>query len=611
MTAMARTVRIGCGTGFWGDSPEGAARLVRDGGVDYLVLDYLAEITMSILARLKARDPAQGYATDFVTHVMKPLAREIADGKIRVVTNAGGLNPAACRDALKAVFEAAGINLKVALVTGDDLTGEAESLRRAVTEMASGAVLPERVTSMNAYLGAFPIAVALAEGADIVLTGRVVDSALALGPLIHEFGWTDADYDRLAGGSLAGHVIECGPQATGGIFTDWRDVPGWDNMGFPIAVCSDDGSFELTKPDGTGGLVSPQSVAEQVVYEIGNPTTYILPDVVCDFSAVSLTQTNNGVRLSGARGRAPTKQYKVCATYPDGYRAVASMTIAGRGAARKAQAVGDAILARAVRLIEKAGFGPPTETLIEVLGAGASYGMDPRESHAREVVLRIAVQHADKKALDIFAREIYPAASSMAQGITGFAGGRPSPQPVIRLFSCLVDKDRLSPEVEIDGARWTVRGVAGEVPGSGARDLPANDAFVLPDETVELPLLALAHGRSGDKGDIANIGILARDPAYLPFLRATLTPDRVKRYFAFVAKGAVERYEWPGLNGFNFMLHDALGGGGVASLRNDPQGKTYAQVLLDMPVAVPAEWLQQYPSLAEWSAEFERQEGRQ
>ncbi|MDF1748305.1 MAG: DUF1446 domain-containing protein [Alphaproteobacteria bacterium] len=610
---MARTVKIGCGTGFWGDSPEGAAQLVRSGGVDYMILDYLAEITMSILARLKARSPDQGYATDFVSHVMAPLAQQIAEQGIRVITNAGGLNPEACRTALQSVFDAAGVDLKIAVILGDDLTDQAESLRAdGVKEMASGEPLPERISSINAYLGAFPIAAALAEGADIVITGRVVDSALALGPLIHEFGWAETDYDKLAGGSLAGHVIECGPQATGGIFTDWQSVLGWDEMGFPIAVCAEDGSFELTKPQHTGGLITPMTVAEQIVYEIGDPAAYILPDVICDFSRVTASQiAENRVRVTGAQGSAPTPFYKVCATYADGYRSVATMTIAGNQAAPKAQAVGEAILARSSRLIAAAGFEPYSETLIEVLGADASYGSDPVLHPSREVVLRIAVRHQQKDALGIFAREIYPSASSMAQGITGFAGGRPAPQPVIRLYSCLVKKHKVSAQIGVNGQLIPVSVPMGNSTVQTTPNVTSAADKASTGKMISVPLLALAHGRSGDKGDISNIGVLARNPDFLPYLRTNLTPARVKDVFAHVAKGPVERYEWPGLNGFNFVLRDALGGGGVASLRNDPQGKCYAQILLDTVVQVPSSLLDKFPSLATWSDQENQQKGLQ
>ncbi|MEQ8919496.1 MAG: acyclic terpene utilization AtuA family protein, partial [Roseovarius sp.] len=458
MTDRPDTIRIGCGAGFWGDTPEGPKQLIERGALDYLILDYLAEITMSILARMKAKDPAAGYATDFVTHVAGPLAEQIAASGVKIVTNAGGLNPAACRDALEAAFREAGVTRKIALVLGDDLSDRADSLRAAdLREMASGAPLPDRLSSINAYLGALPVARALADGADIVITGRVTDSALALGPLIHEFGWRDTDHDLLAAGSLAGHVLECGTQATGGIVTDWQDVPGWHDMGFPIAICAPDGSFELTKPEGTGGRITPLTVAEQITYEIGDPASYILPDVTCDFSQVTVTQAGpDRVRVSGAKGRAPTDSYKVCATYADGYRATATMTISGPQAGARAQATGEAILSRVARLAAQAGFSPFDETLVEVLGTGAAFGHDPRACAATEVVLRLSARHADKGALALFGREIYPAATAMAQGITGFAGGRPAPQPVIRLFSTFIDKAAVDIETDMGGSRHPV-----------------------------------------------------------------------------------------------------------------------------------------------------------
>ncbi|MCB1341078.1 MAG: DUF1446 domain-containing protein [Pseudooceanicola sp.] len=586
---MGRVVRIGGGGGFWGDSPEGAFQIVRRGRVDYLVMDYLAEITMSLLARMKAKSADAGYPVDFIAQVMRPLAAEIAGQGVKVVTNAGGVNLDACRAALEACFAEAGVRLKVAVVRGDDVSGLADGLRaEGVREMFTGAAMPSSFSSANAYLGAFGIARALAEGADVVLTGRVVDSALVLGPLVHEFGWSVEDYDRLSAGSLAGHLIECGPQVTGGIFTDWRDVPGWDDMGFPVAVCSEDGSFEITKVDGTGGLVSPMTVAEQAVYEVGDPAAYLLPDVTCDWSGIRLEQAGvDRVRVTGAKGRAPSSTYKVSGTYADGYRSSVTVMIAGRDAADKAQRTGEAILKRASRMMAEAGFAPFTETLVEVIGAGANYG---QRAAAGEVILRLSVRHPDRKALDLFGREIYPAACSMAQGMTGFSGGRPVPQPVVRLFSFLVPKDRV---------RVTVDAGDGEIPiahnGMTEDDPPApldSGPVATPaGPLAQVPLIALAHGRSGDKGNKANIGVLARDPQYLPWLRRGLTPEAVGQWFAHFVKGEIHRYEWPGLNGFNFLMDDALGGGGVATLRNDAQGKALAQILMDMPVEVPAEWV--------------------
>lgn len=611
---MKEIVRIGCGAGFWGDSPDGPRQLVHAGGIDYLVLDYLAEITMSILARMKAKRPDLGYATDFVTMVMQPLAREIAEKRIRVVTNAGGVNPEACRDALAAVFRAAGVDLKIAVVRGDDLSGRIDDYRRdGVREMFSGAALPERIASVNAYLGAFPIAAALDAGADIVLTGRCVDSAIVLGPLIHEFGWKEDDYDLLSAGSLTGHVVECGTQATGGIITDWRDAAaGWDNMGFPVAECRADGTFELTKPEGTGGLVSPKTIGEQIVYEVGDPAAYVLPDVTCDWTEVRLEQSGKDrVRVSGARGRAPTDSFKVSATYADGYRAAVTMMIAGRDAVEKAEAVGKAILARSTRFMQEAGMPGFFETSIEVLGGESSYGNSSRTRASREVVLKIAVRHPSKEALQIFGREIYPAATAMAQGLTGFAGGRPEPQPVVRLFSFLARKEDIPVEVEIDGKTIPVevppirlqappreeRGPGGSTGAPLSASLQGSGKG---QNVTTVPLIALARGRSGDKGDIANIGVLARRPEFVPVLRQALTTEAVRAYLAHFAKGKVERFEWPGLDAFNFLLHEGLGGGGIASLRHDPQGKAMAQILMDMPVDVPADWLQPGGPLAGW-----------
>jgi hypothetical protein len=605
MNAAGKIVRIGCGAGFWGDSPEGPAQLVRAGGIDYLVMDYLAEITMSILARMKAKRADLGYATDFVTMVMKPLAREIAEKKIRVVTNAGGVNADACRDALLAVFREAGVDLKVAVVRGDDLSASADAYRTAgTTEMFSGAALPDHLASVNAYLGAFPIAAALDAGADIVITGRVVDSAVVLGPLIHEFGWKPGDYDLLSAGSLAGHVIECGAQATGGIFTDWRDVPDWDDMGFPIAECAADGSFVVTKPEGTGGLVTPATIAEQIVYEVGDPRRYILPDVTADWSAVRLEQVGpDRVRVAGARGAAPTDSYKVSATFADGYRAQVTMMIVGREAKERAQATAKAILARAERLMRAAGFDGFSDSSVEILGAETNYGAQGNAGRVREVVLKIAVRHARKDALQIFAREIFPAATAMAQSLTGFAGGRPEPQPVVRLFSFLAPKKEVRVCYEIDGEVYEI---APHLPNDRAvRPMTeaAGETAVPQGRLIAVPLVALAHGRSGDKGDIGNIGVLARRKEYLPWIRRSATPEAVARYFAHFVKGKVERFEWPGLDGLNFMLHEALGGGGIASLRHDPQGKALAQIFMDFPVEVPAAWLEAGGPLASWSME--------
>ncbi|MFZ4531178.1 MAG: acyclic terpene utilization AtuA family protein, partial [Alsobacter sp.] len=580
---------------FWGDTAHGARQLVERGTIDYLVFDYLAEITLALLARVRARKPELGYVPDCVD-VVAPLLPEILARGIKVVSNGGGMNPEAAAAELARRAAAQGLSPRIAVVSGDDLMPQIEALRAAdIRDMTTGAPLPPRLTSANAYLGAGPIAQALSRGADIVITGRCVDSAVTLGALMHEFGWSTGDHDRLAAGSLAGHLLECGTQVTGGVFTDWASVPGWDDMGFPIAECRADGSFVLTKPPGTGGLVTPLSVGEQLLYEIGDPAAYLLPDVTCDFRGVTLVQDGpNRVRVSGAKGRPPTGLLKVCATFADGFRTIGTVTIAGRDAAAKAQRTGEAILARASLLMAEAGHAAFSETSIEVLGSEATYGPSAAlaATRSREVVLKIGARHAEEAALGILAREIVPAATAMAQGLTGLHAGRPGVQPVLRVVSFLVPSAMAPASVVLDSRTDTVPGP--EPAQSGAADhlyaLPTEVASAAPEEmaTATVPLVALAVGRSGDKGNSANIGIMARRPEALPWIRAALTPDAVAAFFRQTGVTRVERFELPGLSALNFVLHDCLGGGGTASLRIDPQGKAFAQMLMDLPIPVPA-----------------------
>jgi hypothetical protein len=585
------SIRIGGASGFWGDTAAAAPQLVRLGDVDYLVFDYLAEVTMSILAAQKAKDPAAGYATDFVQITMKALLPELKARGIRVVANAGGVNPIACRDALAAVARSLDVPLSIGVVLGDDLSQRADALRaEGVTEMFSGAPLPARLASVNAYLGALPIARALDAGADVVITGRCVDSAVTLGVLVHAFGWRPDDHDRLAQGTLAGHLVECGAQATGGLFTDWDAVPGWEDIGFPIVEARPDGGFDITKPPGTGGLVTPAAVCEQLLYEIGDPRAYHVPDVACDFTGVRFEQVAaDRVRVSGARGRAPTDTYKVSATFADGFRNVALLVIAGERAAAKARRTGEALLARMTRMLAEQGLPAFTETRIEVVGAEDMYGATANPG-SREVVLKLAARSPSRAALELFAREFAPAGTSMSPGTTGFGGGRPTPSPVIRLFSFLVPKRTVAVEIDVDGRRELV-----PIPVDGgfdASDLPPARVFADGAPPVgaggrTVPLIALAHGRSGDKGDKANVGIVARRPEWLPLLSAWLTPARVAAHFEHNRPSSVERFDLPGFGAMNFVLHDVLGGGGMASLRTDNLAKCYAQVLLAMPVPAP------------------------
>ena len=587
-------VRIGCHSGFWGDTETAAVQLVRHGKVDYLVSDYLAEVTMSIMAAQKLRNPQAGYAVDFVTAVMGPLAREIAEKKIKVVTNAGGVNPQACRDAVLKACEAAGVKLKVAVVLGDDILPRADEFRAAgLREMDTGAELPAKIASMNAYLGGFPIARALAEGADVVITGRCVDSAVTLGALIHAFAWTPEDLDRLAAGTLCGHIIECGAQCNGGNFTDWRLVPDYDNMGFPIAEVASDGSFVLSKPEGTGGLITTATVAEQMLYEIGDPRAYIVPDVVCDFTEARYEQAGKDrVRVSGAKGRPPTDTYKVSTTWPDGYKFSSIFMLGGREAAAKGRHSAESIIKKTRRMFADKNMADYRDVSIEIIGSEATYGPHSRAADSREVVVKIAAKHDQKEALSLLGREISPMSTGGVVGMTGsFGAGRVSPSPVIRMFSCLVPKTQVPVTVDIDGHQIAMQEGA-RSGGFEAKSLPVEAppaAASSSGATETVPLVALAYGRSGDKGDNANIGIFARKPEYQPILDAEVTEEAVARYFAHRINGKVSRWRLPGINGFNFLLRQALGGGGMASLKADPLAKAFAQMLLDMPVRVPAE----------------------
>jgi len=593
MSINGNVIRIGGASGYWGESAMATPQLL-DADVDYLVYDYLAEITMSIMARAYAKNPEAGYATDFINAMLKPHAKAIAAKGVKIIANAGGVNPVSCGEAARKIIDEQGLDLRVAVVTGDNLLSDLDRIASETpTEMFTSAHFPnkEKVASINAYLGAFPIAKALDEGADIVITGRVVDSAVTLGACIHEFGWNTDDVDLLASGSLAGHVLECGPQATGGNFTDWEDAEDITNIGYPIGEISADGSFVLTKPQGTGGIVNVGTVSEQMLYEIGDPQAYVLPDVVCDFSQVEITQAGpDKVLVSPAKGLPAPNSYKTCLTYSDGFRGGTYMSFYGFDAAKKAQKFSDAAFARANKILRGHNLGEYSETSVEIIGAESQYGDFASDYSAREVVCKIAAKHPEASAVGILLKELAGLGLATPPGLSGFSGARAKPSPVVRLFSYLTPKADLTITIDVDGKITSMSDTVGTKldPTKIARPTDPNK----PDtsgEMVELPLIKLAWGRSGDKGNKANIGVIARAAEYVPYIWAALSEETVAARFAHFIEGEanVDKFFMPGSNAINFLIDAALGGGGVASIRNDAQGKGFGQILLAHPVAVP------------------------
>ncbi|MEP4050698.1 MAG: acyclic terpene utilization AtuA family protein [Litorimonas sp.] len=592
---MSKTVNIAGASGYWGESAMATPQLLnahKSGAVklDYIVYDYLAEITMSILARAKAKAPeTAGFARDFVEAVIRPHAGDIAGTGIKLIANAGGVNPEACARAVRTIIAEAGLNLKVAVITGDDRMANIDAIAASCpNDMFSDAAMPavDKIASINAYLGAFPIAKALAAGADIVITGRVVDSAVTLGACIHEFGWGEQDWDLLASGSLCGHILECGPQVTGGNFTDWELAGDVSKIGYPIAEVRSDGSFVTTKPPGTTGVVNVGTVSEQMLYEIGDPQAYLLPDVTCDFSQVSLAQIGpERVEVSPAKGRAAPTHYKTCLTYADGFRAGLYLTFVGNRASDKAKAFADAAIARAETALRASNLGTFTEVSQEIIGNGSQMGSSVASS---EIVMKIAVKHAEAKGVGMFLRELNGTYLATPPGLSAFTGaGRAKPSPVVRLFSYLTPKSDVAISIDVEGKGLTHTDTIFEKALSAVQlKLPKSVTG-----SLEVTIEDLAWARSGDKGNKANIGVIARKPEYIDALWTALTPARIGQIFGHFMEDMteVERFYLPGSNAINFLMDRSLGGGGAASLRNDAQAKGFAQILLSQQIAVPSE----------------------
>ena len=453
---MKPPIKIGNGAGFWGDNLDAPVRLAESGAVDVLTLEYLAELTLAILAHKRSQDPAAGFIDDFPGTLERLVPSLRAQEGLRIITNAGGLNPGACAVACGKVLEGAGMGeLPIAVVRGDDVLDQLLEWQEsgiALDHLETGeplSTVADRLQSANVYLGARPITDSLDAGAQLVLTGRVADASLCLGPAAHHHSWSWTDYDLLAGASVAGHAIECGAQATGGLWHGWADLPDLAGIGYPIAEVAADGSSIITKPEGSGGAVTVGTVTEQLLYEIDDPARYRTPDVDVDFTTLSVAEQGpDRVAIQGATGRAPSDRLKLAIVYRDGWTATGSLGVVGRDAEKKARAAGAIVLQRVAR----AGF-TFAESLVECLGAGdiVPQVIRPRESPC-EVILRVSVRHEDRAAVERFCREFAPLATSGPPGIVGYASGRPVPRPALGYWPALLPRSLVCPMVEINTA---------------------------------------------------------------------------------------------------------------------------------------------------------------
>ncbi|MCC7430160.1 DUF1446 domain-containing protein [bacterium] len=451
---MKTKVRIANGQGFWGDSIDAPVNLVKYGKIDYLTLDYLAEVTMSIMQKLKMRNPEMGYASDFIDLIEKILP-ECVEKNIKIIANAGGVNPMACLNKIIETAKKLGLKgIKFAVVEGDDILNSLDGLMEKGCEFknmdTNEAIIKIRnkVLSANAYIGAEPIVEALRMGASVIVTGRSTDTALTMAPMIYEFNWSLKDYDKLASGTIAGHIIECGAQCTGGNFTKWQEVPDLANVGYPIIEAYADGSFIVTKPEDSGGLVSIDTVSEQLLYEMGNPESYITPDVVAHFTTIHLEEeSKNRVKVTGIKGSPETPTLKVSINYLNGYKAIGQLTISGPDALAKAKLCAEIVWKR----LEKIGITFTEENkLVEYLGVNTCHeGIGNAPGEITEVVLRIGAKDKDKSKVDRFGKEIAPLVTSGPPGVTGFAGGRPKATEIVEYWPALMPRELITTKVTI------------------------------------------------------------------------------------------------------------------------------------------------------------------
>ncbi|WGL59696.1 DUF1446 domain-containing protein [Pigmentibacter sp. JX0631] len=604
-------IRIANAGGYWGDDPYALRRQVfGELKLDYISIDFLAEITMSILQKQRSKDPQAGYARDFIV-ALEPLLEECLNRKIKIITNAGGVNPKACAEALFTLARKKNVNLKVSVIDGDDILSAIPSLRKSGVEFKNMETAElfnnyaDKVLCANVYFGALPVAEALKSDPDIVLCGRVTDTGITLGAMMHEFKWKVSDYDKLAHGIVAGHIIECGAQASGGNFTDWQKVPSFIDIGFPIVECYEDGSFYVTKHPNTGGYISCQTIREQLLYEMGSPQSYITPDVIADFSSIQIaTNSPERVKVTGIKGRKPTDLLKVSIAYEEGYKCSGSIIISGPDVRAKAEMFARVFWLRLESELKKAGFQSTVDFKnTEYVGDDSTHKGMLKKHDAIEILLRLTVRDHNKDKLNVF-RKLLP--SLILSGPAGVAvtGGAPTISDIVSYWPALIPQECALPNIrtfeqkkndeksiqiqEVLQLEWPI------TKGTAEIENPPHDpwspslvSIMATSRPIKVCLMEIAHARSGDKGDTVNIGLIGRSPECYVWLRENITAEKVNDWFHSLCKGNVTRYLVPNLWALNFLLEQSLGGGGTKSLQIDAQGKTFSQALLRCEVDIP------------------------
>lgn len=595
---MKKSIRIGNSSGFWGDDPTAMYRQVSGGHLDYITSDYLAEVSMSILQKQQDKNPERGYVEDFIHHFISS-AQLIKDKNIRLITNAGGNNPLACGQRVLQELQRLNIQMTVAVIEGDhvmhlldELYPQKESFQNFETGEDFEAVYSS-IKSANAYVGLAPILEALKTDAQIIIAGRATDSAIAMAPMVYEFGWALNDWDKLGSAMIGAHIIECGSQSMGGNFTDWHLINDWGNFGFPIIEVFPDATFYVTKHTKTGGLVSVNTVKEQLVYEIADPKRYFSPDVIADLTALKITQVNeNTVSVSGGKGAAPTSKLKVSMAFDAGFQAKGNIIISGGGAIDKAKKFEEIFWSRLGLEFEKKS--------TEYIGYNSCHKDQAEYDQMNEILLQFYAYDQDRNKLEQFSKLMASLILSGPQGVA-VTGGRPRIHQIMAYWPSFIDKKELTMSVKLldqtgqissDQQVSLVTGFeAAEPQESNHQMTEKGERWHSEQDWITCKVKDICLARSGDKGNCVNIGVIARSEEIYLFLKNQLSAEVVKAWFASLCKGKVKRYELENLSAFNFFLEEALDGGGTRAMRIDAQGKTFASTLLNHKIKIPKELL--------------------